>query len=77
MDGTIRVRFPNELWWDEVSMENASKWNRFEVSYLGEETSFVRIDGITMEIKTSDYKMLLDKKAFRLKFKLNPFKLTN
>jgi len=70
MDGVIRVRFPNELWWDEVTMENASKWNRFEVSYLGDDTSFVIIDGQAMEMKTSDYNMLVDKKAFRLKFKL-------
>ena len=27
MDGIIKIRFPNELWWDEVPYESALKWH--------------------------------------------------
>ena len=32
MGGTIKIRFPNELWWDEVSYESALKWVDLEIN---------------------------------------------
>lgn len=77
MDGVIRVRFANDMWWTEIPLEQAvNSWNRFEVSYMDDKTCFVKIDGDAMELHRDDYDKILDKKAFRLKFELkkhNPF----
>lgn len=70
MDGTIRVRFANELWWDEIPLEKAIDWNHFDVTYMDDKCCFVTIDGTAMELHRDDYDKILDKKAFRLKFGL-------
>jgi len=75
MGGTIKIRFPNELWWDEIAYENALGWYDLEVTYLTDDTCFVKIidssgDGITVELNRKDYDKIMNQKAFRLKFKL-------
>ena len=75
MDGTIKIRFPNELWWDEVSYENAIKWYDLEISYLTEDTCFATIvedngSRTHVELYRKDYDKIMNQKAFRLKFKL-------
>lgn len=71
----IRLRYQNDIWWSEVSFEDALKWNRFEVSYIDDETCFVGVDGVNMELLRGDYDKIIDKKAFRLKFDLKPMTL--
>lgn len=78
MDGTIKVRFPNELWWDELLLKNILD-EELIVSYLGDKTCFIRVNGQTMEISREDYDKILDKKLIGLKFELkkhNPFGIT-
>ncbi len=70
MKETIKVRFANEMWWDEIPLDNAIEWNQFKVTYMDDETCFVIIDGTAMELYRDDYDKILDKKAFRLKFDL-------
>lgn len=75
MDGVIKVRFPNELWWDEVAYETALGWYDLEVTYLTDDTCFVKIidsggGSITVELNRKDYDKIMNQKAFRLKFKL-------
>lgn len=75
MDGTIKIRFPNELWWDEVPYKTALKWVDLEINYLTDTTCFVDIvdhmgNRTTVELDRSDYDKIMNQKAFRLKFKI-------
>lgn len=70
MDDVVRVRFSNDLWWTQIPIERAIKWETFEVSYIDNETCFVKIDGTAVEFHRKDYDLILDKKAFRVKFGL-------
>lgn len=75
MDGKIRIRFANELWWDEIAYEDVLKWYHLEVSYLSSETCFVNIvnsanEKLHVELHRSDYDKIMSQKAFKLKFKL-------
>jgi len=75
MDGTIKVRFPNDLWWTEIPYDNALKWFGLEVTYLTDTTCFADIiepsgSRTHVELYRSDYDKIMDQKAFRLKFKL-------
>tara|TARA_R110002153_G_scaffold26372_1_gene82857 strand:- start:379 stop:624 length:246 start_codon:yes stop_codon:yes gene_type:complete len=75
MGGTIKIRFPNELWWDEVSYKSALKWVDLEINYLTDTTCFVVIvdhvgNRTTVELNRKDYDKIMNQKAFRLKFKL-------
>jgi hypothetical protein len=74
MGGIIKIRFPNELWWDEIPYESALKWHDLEVNYLTDKNCFVTIihDGYrtTVELYREDYDKIMNQKAFRLKFKL-------
>ena len=75
MGGIIKIRFPNELWWDEIPYESALKWYDLEINYLTDKNCSVTIveqDGnrTTVELYREDYDKIMDQKAFRLKFKL-------
>jgi len=75
MDGTVKIRFPNELWWDEVPYESAIKWHDLEVTYLTDKNCFVNIidqtgNKINVELYREDYDKIMNQKVFRLKFKL-------
>ena len=70
-----RLRYQEDMWWSDVSFEDALKWNRFEVSYMDSETCFVKVDGVEMELLRDDYDRIIDKKDFRLKFDLKPMTL--
>ncbi len=78
MGGTIKIRFPNELWWDDIPYESALKWHDLEINYLTDKNCFVTIveQGgneemrTTVEIYREDYDKIMNQKAFRLKFKL-------
>ncbi len=75
MGGTIKIRFRNELWWDEVPYQEALKWDGLEINYLTDNTCFVVIidqggNRTTVELDRKDYDKIMDQKAFRLKFKL-------
>jgi hypothetical protein len=75
MGGTIKIRFPNELWWDEVPYKEALKWNDLEINYLTDTTCFVVIvdqggNRTKVELNRKDYDKIMNQKAFRLKFKL-------
>ena len=75
MDGTIKIRFPNELWWNEVPYKTALKWYDLEINYLTDTTCFVVIvdhvgNRTTVELNRKDYDKIMNQKAFRLKFKL-------
>ena len=81
MDGVIKVRFPNELWWDEVAYETALGWYDLEVTYLTDDTCFADIiDGgggrIHVELYRKDYDKIMNQKAFRLKFKLKKHEIS-
>jgi hypothetical protein len=71
MDNKIKVRFPQELWWDELAFEQVLSWNFFEVSYIDDETCFVKVDGIVVELHRPDYDKIMNNKIFANKFKLN------
>jgi len=75
MDGVIKIRMPNELWWDEVAYETALGWYDLEISYLTDSTCFVNIidqsgGRIKVELNRPDYDKIMNQKAFRLKFNL-------
>ena len=75
MKEKIKIRFPNELWWDEVPYENIIGLTSFEVSYLTDDTCFVNIidsngNRMNIEVYRKDYDKIMDQKAFRLKFNL-------
>jgi hypothetical protein len=75
MGGTIKIRFPNELWWDEISYESAIKWHDLKINYLTDKNCFVTIveqsiNRTTVELYRKDYDKIMNQKAFRLKFKL-------
>ena len=75
MGGTIKIRFSNDLWWTDISYEEALKWFDLEVTYLTDKTCFVKIidssgGGITVELYRQDYDKIMNQKAFRLKFNL-------
>jgi hypothetical protein len=76
MDGIIKIRLPNDLWWTEVSYENALKWVDLEVNYLTESSCFVTINGpisnsrINIELCRNDYDKIIDNKIFKIKFGL-------
>jgi len=76
MDGTIKIRLPNDLWWTEVSYENALKWVDLEVNYLTESSCFVTITGpissgkINIELYRNDYDKIMNNKIFKIKFGL-------
>lgn len=75
MGGIIKIRFPNELWWDEIPYESALKWNDLEINYLTDKNCFVTIveqggNRTTVELYREDYDKIMNQKAFRLKFKL-------
>jgi hypothetical protein len=76
MDGIIKIRLPNDLWWTEVSYENALKWVDLEVNYLTESSCFVTINGlisgsrINVELYRDDYDKIIDNKIFKIKFGL-------
>jgi hypothetical protein len=80
MDGTIKIRFPNELWWDEVTYESALGWYGLEVTYLTDTNCFVDIidsngGKIHVELYRKDYDKIMDQKAFKLKFNLKKHEL--
>lgn len=75
MGGTIKIRFPNELWWDEVPYKTALKWVDLEINYITDTNCFVTIvdqvgNRINVELYREDYDKIMNQKAFRLKFKL-------
>lgn len=75
MGGTIKIRFPNELWWDEVLYDEALKWVDLEINYITDTNCFVTIvdqggNRINVELYREDYYKIMNQKAFRLKFKL-------
>ena len=75
MGGVIKVRFPNELWWDKIPYETALKWHDLEITYLTDNTCFADIinsngDKTHIELYRQDYDKIMDQKAFRLKFNL-------
>jgi hypothetical protein len=75
MDGIIKIRFPNELWWDEISYESVLKWYDLKINYLTDKNCFVTIveqggNRTTVELYREDYDKIMNQKAFRLKFKL-------
>lgn len=81
MDGTIKIRFPNELWWDEVAYETALGWYDLEVTYLTDNTCFADIidnggGRIHVELYRKDYDKIMNQKAFRLKFKLKKHEIS-
>jgi len=75
MVGMIKIRFPNELWWDEIPYEEAIKWKDLEINYLTDVTCFIVIvdeegNRTTVELDRGDYDRIMNQKAFRLKFKI-------
>jgi len=75
MGGTIKIRFPNELWWDEVPYEEAIKWNDLEINYITDTNCFVTIvnqggNTINVELYREDYVKIIDNKIFKIKFGL-------
>lgn len=76
MDGVIKVRFPNDLWWTDIPYEVVLKWYDLEVTYLTDNTCFISYNGpmsntrIKVELYRQDYDKIMDQKAFRLKFNL-------
>lgn len=70
-NGIIRIRFANEIWWDEIPYANALKWGHIEVTYLGDDTCFVNIDGTSLEMHRDDYESIKDHKVFNFSFSLD------
>lgn len=75
MGGKLRIRFPNELWWDEISYESVLNWYDVQVTFLSETTCFVDIfnsanEKIHVELHREDYDKIMEQKALRIKFKL-------
>ena len=75
MGGTIKIRFPNELWWDEVPYEEAIKWDDLEINYITDTNCFVTIvnqggNTINVELYREDYVKIIDNKIFKIKFGL-------
>jgi len=81
MGGTIRVRFAHDLWWTEINYEKVLEWSDLNITYLTQNVCFADIihakgDKTHVEIHKGDYDTVMDKKAFKLKFKLDRHKLT-
>jgi hypothetical protein len=74
MDNKIRIRFTNEMWWDEVPYTTALEWGHIEVTYLGDDTCFVNIGGQALEMHRGDYDRIKNDKAFDFKFNLDKHK---
>jgi hypothetical protein len=75
MGETIKIRFPNDLWWTEIEYSSTLKWIGFEITYLSDKTCFVKIvdyngNSSKMELYREDYTKIMNNKAFMLKFKL-------
>lgn len=75
MGGKLRIRFPNELWWDEISYESVLNWYDVQVTFLSETTCFVDIfnsanEKIHVELHREDYDKIMEQNALRIKFKL-------
>lgn len=80
MGGTIRVRFAHDLWWTEITYEKVLEWSDLNITYLTDDICFADIidsnGGKThVEINKSDYDKVINKKAFKLKFKLDKHKI--
>ena len=43
MKDKLKIRFPNELWWDEIPYESVLNWYDLQVTFLSETTCFVDI----------------------------------
>lgn len=70
MDDFIKVRHCNDLWWSQVPLIEAYSWDRFEVTYISEENCFVLVNGSKMEMSLDSYNIIMDNKAFKIKFDL-------
>jgi len=68
MSNNLRIRFKDDLWWDEISYETAMAWDSFSVDWIDDEICFIKVNGSSLELKRSDYEKLLDDRAFKLKF---------
>jgi hypothetical protein len=76
MSDKIRIRFPNELWWDEISYDILLKCLDIRVTYSGDSTCFVLVtmengQTISLEMIEDDYKKIVDKKVFMIKFDID------
>ena len=75
MGGIIKIRLPNDLWWTNVSYENALKWVDLEINYITDTNCFVTIvdrggNRINIELYRDDYNKIMDNKIFKIKFGL-------
>jgi hypothetical protein len=75
MENELKIRFPNELWWDNIPYIQALEWLDLQVTYLTDTNCFVSIvdrSGVRIdaELYRSDYDKIMSQKAFRVKFKL-------
>jgi hypothetical protein len=77
MGGTIKIRLVNDLWWSDVSTEEALQWNNFSVININEDFCYVTVNRKEFEMKREDYNKLLDSKAFRLKFNIKKWSFSN
>lgn len=75
MEGKVKVRFPNELWWDEVDYSKLLDFYDIQVTYLSDETCFVDLIGedntkIHVELYRPDYDRLVSDKVIKINFKV-------
>lgn len=75
MKDKLKIRFPNELWWDEIPYESVLNWYDLQVTFLSETTCFVNIfnsanEKIHVELNRDDYDKIMEHKALRIKFNL-------
>jgi hypothetical protein len=78
MDGKLKIRFPNELWWDEIPYTTAITWLSIEPTFINETNCFVDIidssgNKTHVELYRPDYEKILSEKAFRIKFNLKKY----
>lgn len=79
MEGIIKIRLPNDLWWTEIEYSTVLNWVDLEITYLSDETCFANIidsnDYKTkIELYRKDYDKIINQRAFRLKFNLKKHK---
>lgn len=82
MEGIIKIRLPNDLWWTEIEYSTVLKWVDLEITYLSDETCFAKIidsnnNKTQIELYRKDYDKIINQRVFRLKFNLKKHKITN
>lgn len=75
MSEFIRIRYVGDLWWTEIYLSDAIKWSYLNIFHLGENNCLISVVSenhgkFECELLRSDYDVIMNKKAFRIKFNL-------